>query len=178
MSINPEVHRINDLLMHRYGRSLDGKPNFRIIWSDDLTENRYGTVQKITKAGIYLGEETGLHELPKYSYIKERYILEKLMWSDNPELYEKFSYEPIWVFQDKDSNFLFPIWKAVEKLVHTLLYAEKTKETFTEEDEQREIEKDQKICRDIVDDECSFLHMQMKHGEAIIVPSNIDVKGE
>jgi hypothetical protein len=122
---NAIVDSINiDLLKH--GSARFGNPIFRVVFSADEVEKRKGTFEEYSN-GIFLRTVTGVREVPKYPYFKQgRWILER--WA-GPEL----SYHPdvvsapngdylcVYVFQDKNGNYLPPHAKVVEILVRNLL---------------------------------------------------------
>lgn len=118
-----QVRYINKLLKDHYGEFAD-REKYRIVWSDDQFELRYGTYTDYTSEGLYLREITETRNVPKYiHYIKERWVLERL--SEVSEIVdggpvEKLSYEPIWVFEDKHGNALPPIWIAAKLVVDTV----------------------------------------------------------
>jgi hypothetical protein len=108
---------INKRLEQLYGKSIDGRPNFRIVFSDTQYEKRYGTFE-VYVGPLFLREETCLKEVPKYSYISGKHVLEELRFGDFPDQpFVTSSYEPLWTFEDKDRNALAPIWDAVEIVV-------------------------------------------------------------
>jgi hypothetical protein len=183
------IRLINQALIREYGTGIhiphtgetlaDSRPRFRIVWSDEQFELRKGEFN-IFSGPIYLRTEEGTRKVRKYSYISEKWVLEKLVFSPTPELpeSEKGHYEIVWVFQTKDGQYLKPIWKAVNLLVQTLLGRSKwhktEKETDTEEKESFENEiKEFEEMLDI----SSPLQTQFRHGEAIRVPATIS-RGE
>lgn len=118
-----DVKIFNRKLKEVYGKHLDGRQLFRLIWSESELEKRYGTYN-VFYGNIYIRTETGVLEVRKYNYIKERYILERLVYMPSREIVgsENGHYECVYVFQDKDGNYLKPIWKALEYICHKLLH--------------------------------------------------------
>lgn len=115
-----EIKVINQRLKDYFGVFENGESNFRVVWSDDLTEKR---LTDQTDSGFKLTQPI-MQEVPKYSYIKQRYILERIVPVPVQQLNDlttKLSYEPIWVFEDAYGNALPPIWEAVNILIRTLL---------------------------------------------------------
>lgn len=114
---------INKLLLERYGKELDGRPRFRLVWADNQLEKRHGEFE-IYCGDIYIRTEIGVQEMPKYSWISNRWILERLVFgaplpaiiNDKPG-----SYECLWVFSASDGSFLTPHWWAVEHVVQAVL---------------------------------------------------------
>lgn len=106
------VKLINKFLESNYGRSLDNKPKFRLIWSEDLTEVRKGIFHPLQVI------ET-IERRPKYSYLKDKYILEFYTLAF-PEIFGRAlshskqvvmngdSYEPLRVFTTKKHEYVKP----------------------------------------------------------------------
>ena len=110
---------INKRLTDFYGRFDDGRPNWRVVWSDDQIEKRKVTH---TPEGLELLTPV-IKEVPKYSYAQHRYILERLLpvpYGVETDLTTKTSYEPVWTFQDNNGNALPPIWEAIYLLIKTV----------------------------------------------------------
>lgn len=110
------LETINKRLLDHYGKFEDGRPNWRVVWSDDQFEKR-----KITHTleGLELLHPE-VREVPKYLYAKHRYILERLIpvpYSSHEELTTSTSYEPVWTFEDSQGNPLPPVWEAIYLLV-------------------------------------------------------------
>lgn len=136
-----EVQIINKTLAQTYGKYIDGRPKWRVIWSDDEIEKRL--VEKETFSGtIYIGMAAEMEVTKKYSYIRERWILEKLIFSPIPQIVdsERGHYEPYWVFQDKHGNYLKPLWRIVEILVNFAITkkVERKNVVISMNDEKRE----------------------------------------
>lgn len=118
-NISHEFRKINDWLFQSQGVTPAGGPKFKLVWSDNETELRKGEFNEFY-GSIFLRSFSGIKEVPKYSYIQERWILE--MWipyanKELPESENKGTYEPFWVFSDKKGNYLRPTMKAVQFLV-------------------------------------------------------------
>lgn len=114
------IDTLNERLADRFGKYLDGRPFYRLVWTTDQVEKRRGTFNEYY-GSIYLRTEVNvIKEVPKYYIGRDRWALEKLMFSiHNPELVEaqNGSYEPIYIFQDKNGNYLHPIWPVLEYIV-------------------------------------------------------------
>jgi len=107
MELVEPIERINETLQRQYGSHDDGRPRFRVVWSEDQIEKRW---TKYTKEGLELLNPEVV-ELKKYQHIKERYVLEQLsVVPDTPDndLTVKLSYEPLWTFQDRHEDYLPP----------------------------------------------------------------------
>lgn len=113
------VPTLNKRLKERFGLFENGEAYWRVVFSDDQFEKRWTDK---TKEGLdLLHPEVVL--LPKYrQYIHHKYILERLigLLPDTSDLVDPYSYEPIWVFEDRHGNPLPPKWEAIEKIIHTV----------------------------------------------------------
>jgi hypothetical protein len=117
---------INDQLLKEYGRFEDGRPHFRVVWSNALTEKRWMTH---TDEGFELLLPE-VREVRKYSHINERYVLERLVpVTGETDLITKTSYEPAWTFQDRFGNYLSPRFDACKFIVEALMTAMGKKDT-------------------------------------------------
>jgi hypothetical protein len=119
------VEQINKRLYENYGRSLDGRPIWRIVWSSDQFELKRGVHTEMSPSGIlFLREWIGVKKCLKYSYLMDKWILERLTFGVenvpglNVELVEgkNGSYEPAWVFMDGNGNALPVNWRICELL--------------------------------------------------------------
>lgn len=110
---------INTKLIDRYGLDLSGQPKYRVVWSNDETEVRVGEFSEYY-GDIFLRKITGAREVPKYTYIVDRWVLEVLVPTLNPELLTKLSYEPLFVLQDKAGDFLPLEWRPLEIIINAL----------------------------------------------------------
>jgi len=120
--ISPKVgmEHINSFLTN-FGTTLNGTPHWRLVWSDDQLEYRKGVFNEFY-GDVFLRTIKGTREVRKYNYIKERWILERYFppeMSYNPEIPTSVfgNYEPVYVFEDKNGNFLQPTLKVVEFIV-------------------------------------------------------------
>lgn len=125
-----------------YWKTVDGKPVFRIVWSDDQLEKRIGQFHDFY-GEIYVRTFNGLREVRKYPgpEYRERWVLEKFIPMNNPEVWESLAqggvYEPIWVFRGPNGTYQKPTWKAVQFLIGMLL-GEKKKMSQSDIDDQEE----------------------------------------
>jgi hypothetical protein len=107
------------------GKSLTGQYIYRLVWSDKILENRYGTYNDFTESGLFIRSVTETRLVPKYNYIKDRWILEK--WADGSLTRNKETpdasngdYIPVYVFEDGKGNYLHPTRKVLEFLINSL----------------------------------------------------------
>lgn len=121
---------INDRLKHHFGiDTITGAIIWRIVFSEDQYEKRLGTYDDYSRGGIYLRTVTEVREVPKYrQWIQKKYVLERLVVVPEQNQKElptsKISYEPLWVFEDKDGNYLPPKWEAAKFIIDTVMAAE------------------------------------------------------
>lgn len=148
-----EVERINKYLVESFGATLQGKPLWRLVWSDKQFEYRHGTFHEFWN-DIFLRSETTTKLRPKYSHVKERWILERYFPSEFtqcaelPEASLAGSYEPIYVFQDKEGNYLAPNLRVVDFFIRMAEKSPRVSQKQREQDiidellrrEQREVE--------------------------------------
>jgi|TARA_B110000263_G_C15290356_1_gene502951 hypothetical protein len=122
------IDSMNVRLKELFGRDIAGRPNFRLVWSENEFETRIGNFEDWSPSGdIFLRSFKGARTVPKYQ-VEPCWTLERLYNNEgNPELLDKISYEPLWHFQqlDKEGNQLRPVWRAVELIMHTVLYGPK-----------------------------------------------------
>lgn len=124
------VGQINRQLAETFGIDTEStNPIWRIVWSDDQFEWRRGVYEDITPAGIYLRTVEEVRHVPKYrQWIQHKYILERLVAVPEMNREElpasKTSYEVIWVFEDKDGNFLPPRFDASQFIINTIYAAQ------------------------------------------------------
>ena len=171
-----EIDIINKRLVNVYGKSLDGRANYRLVWSDSQFETRVGDFSEYY-GDIFVRNYKGAKEVPKYNYIKERWILEKLEYISNPEILtsNNGTYEPIWVFQDKNGNYLDPIWRAVEFILDALSKPA-IKETETAEDIRRRSENYKKYIVDYCEDKNPYLAGKIHDREASVASPGMSEK--
>lgn len=122
------IKALNKLLKETYGSYDDGRPWFRISWSTTQRETRWGIFREFV-GSIFLREYRGVKEnAHKYSWIKDRWILEKLTlpprslkyWTPEIIGLENGSYEPVWCF-NKNGEYQKPEWWACQRLVKAAL---------------------------------------------------------
>ena len=117
-------NEVNKKLLDAYGLFEDGQPKYRVVWSTDEKENRVGK-HEVWYGEIYVREEHGVKEYPKYSYCPDRWILEVRAYTFNPELTSKISYEPLFVMQDKNGNHLLLSLDACFVAINSILNRQK-----------------------------------------------------
>jgi hypothetical protein len=144
------VKVINSQLRDLYGSDIvTGLSIFRVVWSEDEFEHRYGTFDDfLPGTDIYLGTKTETRYLPKYrQWIHGRHILERLVLVPECNQAElpaaKISYEPLWVFRKGDDNetpdgYLPPRLDACKFIIDAVLSAQATATMMITGTEQRD----------------------------------------
>lgn len=110
------IEQINKRITERYGLAVDdGKPKFRLVWSDSQLETRIGHFG-IYSGDVWLRDEYGAHLAPKYSHIKSRWLLEIHYRGVMPkEILSSDPYEILWTFDENQ----MPLFKAVELIIYS-----------------------------------------------------------
>lgn len=173
-----ELRRLNRDLKRHFGPAQGdpmGRARFRVAWSRQ-TEKRIGNVIKETESGVYLGTQSGVHELPKYNFNKlwdePHWILEQWIFAPLPEVPESEhgEYSCFYVLPYVDGQAVLPPYRALQLLLHSILYgAKKTISDYAKEDEDN-FRKEVKAFLDVLDDQRSYMQGQFKDGEAITNP--------
>ncbi len=106
------IKLINKFLSSNYGMALDNKPKFRLVWSEHLTEVRKGIFHELQVI-------ESIERRPKYSYIKDKFILEfytlafpkifgRAITHSREIVMDGDNYEPLRVFQTKKNEYVKP----------------------------------------------------------------------
>lgn len=171
-----ELALINNRLREIYGQSLEGLSNFRVIWADDQFEKRRMTH---TDSGIQLLTPE-VREVPKYrQWVQGKYILERLTVVPEfveTDLINTISYEPLWVFEDKNGNPLNPKWGAIQFVMETVMDNmlhggyKKYKEPTTEEAIEQKQQRVRQLEEELFGNE-SPVGTALAHKEAVTVPN-------
>jgi hypothetical protein len=129
MELRESIESINKKLTEEYGYEFGNKPKFRIVFSEDEYEKRW---TNYTDEGFELLEPE-VRLLPKYKqYIKAKYILERLIpVTGETDLLDKISYECLWVFEDKNHNYLPPFFEGCKHVIESMYHSMGRKDTFT-----------------------------------------------
>jgi len=178
--MSERIEDINEKLIEKYGKNIDSDlPRFRVVWSTDQIEKRYGEFEVFSEAGIFLRSEKGIEEVKKYGELcHDKWVLEQLFPTvGNPYLEKvtKYSYEPVWVFGAANSN-PTPIWRAVDYLVRIVLHGDPNAVVKSPADLAREeaeaIEREKIRALDILNNDVPDLAFSLKHGTAVTVPTS------
>lgn len=165
---------INEVLLSKYGRTINNSQRYRLVWSEDLNEKRHG-VHKKYHGPIYLGEHYGVELCKKYSYISEKWILEVYTPEAlaNKEI-DSDGYEPIWVLQDSEMHYLPPNLEVCEMIITAYEFAKSGRNRKTEKqlanEEKEKFDKEVKDTEEILEGTGSSpLMSQLHDGSAVTV---------
>lgn len=141
---------INQKLIDTYGLTLDGLPKFRVVWSAEETETRIGDIEE-WYGGIFVRKYRGPAICPKYAYLPGRWVLEVLVPTNNEELTTKQSYEPLYVFQNKNGEYLPLNWEVCRIIINVVLNREKPKPINDIEAEDEAMRKEAAFFKEYLD---------------------------
>lgn len=139
------VQVINQQLKDLYSVDIvTGLPIFRVVWSEDQFEKRYGTfTDYVPGTNIFLREVTEVREVPKYrQWIHGKHILERLVLVPPQNMVElveaQISYEPLWTFEDRNKNYLPPRLDACKFIIDAVLAAQAVNKMMIDGSEQKD----------------------------------------
>jgi hypothetical protein len=181
MELTETIKSLNSQLVDLYGLdTITGRAIWRIVWSEDQFEKR---LMETTDEGLLLVVPQ-VREVPKYrQWITEKYVLERLVLVPDINSKElplsKQSYEPIWVFMDKNGNYLPPKIQ-VCKFVIDSIYEAQGKNIFARyKDPESNPEEAKEIERKRIDDlqvelfgDDTDVSDALTYKEAIVVPNS------
>jgi hypothetical protein len=126
MELPEPISWINKRLQDEYGYHDLARPYWRVVFSEEQLEKRWGTFRDFDDNGNFIREVTEIREVPKYrQWIQGKWVLERLTTVPLPNvvelLGEQFSYEPVWVFEDNKGNALPPIFRACKFVINAVL---------------------------------------------------------
>ena len=169
-----EVKHTNKEIEYLFGRDQVGRPHFRVVWSNDQFETAYRE-REIYYGLIFLRTEWGVKTIPKYNYLEDRWILERL-FNNSPAItgiQSNFTYEPLFVFQDGKGNYLEPVFRAVYLIIQHALYGPPRKR-ITESDmkslEEKELAEDIEFINTYLENESPYIATVLHNREAVVRP--------
>src|SRR6266404_6360244 len=176
MTETVESKLINDYLL-TFGVNLFGQAKFRLAFTEDLTELRTGEYNEY-HGNLFLRRKVGTLRVPKYNYLRERWIIEKWFPPEmtiNPELPEsrQGDYSIIYAFDCE--GVALPLNKrVVEIIMQAQMNVEKSKLRQLTDSRNRIEEKDKQIEKldDEIIGEDTPLITQLHLGEAVFIDSS------
>lgn len=183
MELVEPIESLNKQLIDLYGiDTVTGKAIWRIVWSEDQFEKR---LMAYTDEGLELLYPE-VREVPKYrQWIKEKYVLERLVIVSDINKEElvglKQSYEPLYVFMDKDDNYLPPILMVAQIVIDGIYAAQGknklTKYTDPDLDPEMQRKKFETISQYLYGNETEVSDALNRH-EGIVVPNSYTTQKE
>jgi hypothetical protein len=171
------IESLNRQLVDLFGiDTITGDPIWRIVWSEEQFEKR---LMDTTDSGLFLLKPE-VRLVPKYrQWIKQKFVLERLVLIPEismPELPAiKTSYEPIFVFMDKNDNYLPPRID-VAKIVIDTIYAAQGKSNLAkyidnpDEEQKKRIEE---IYEYLYGDETNVTD-SLRYKTGVVVPRSYE----
>lgn len=105
------IEEINKYLLEHYGRTPEGLPYFRLLWTTNVTEKRFSEFHDYY-GDIFIRTVREVREVLKYPFAQDRYVLERIR-EISPQAIElglrsdvPYSYEEVYTFQDKEGKAL------------------------------------------------------------------------
>lgn len=118
------VEVLNERLINIYGKYEDGQANYRLAWSEDQFENRFGTYNLFDVHGNKIGEHTGWEYAPKYrQWMPSQWVLEILLPVPDfqtQELTTKLTYEPLFGFHAQHTKEETPQWDTIQFIIENV----------------------------------------------------------
>lgn len=172
-----ELVNINSWLAIKYGCLYDGRPKYRLVWANDLTEMRRGIFLDWNDfVGYTETEDTRL--CPKYWYLTDQWILEKLDFNAKrlPDLVdqEKLPYECMFAFEDPlTRQYIEPRTELIDQLVYydlnkSLIGHKPTEADAIKANAEFRAKETAKL-RERIDDAIPDLPHALVHGHAVTV---------
>lgn len=161
--------------LDRQGKTLADLPIWKLVWSEDAMELRKGEFSEYY-GNLFLRTIRDVRWVRKYSYIKDRWVLER--WfppevSYNPELpnSSQGSYEPVFVYEDKEGKALPVTFKSLEYILGMAERPRVSKEQRELEIMNRHKEAEDREVQEFMDMiDTSPIQSLLHTREAIVVP--------
>lgn len=182
MELAEPIEEINRKLIDYYGKTDAGNAIWRVVWSDDQREKK---LTDFTPEGLQLIHPQVI-EVKKYPYIKERWVLERLVIIPIQQMRElpvsPYSYEPMWHFCIAETGEYAPPTIAAAKFIVDTVYAAMGKASlgpkYKDPTEDNPIESRRadikKLEEQLFGDESGLEGKTHLTGEGIVVPSNYE----
>lgn len=153
-----DADAINYLLELRYHKDqVRNVPQFRLSWSTNQTEWRVGRYHLYYMENIFLREEVGKLEVPKYPYLPDCWLLEMFVYAPVEEIPESKNghYEVIYPFLSSKQEPLEPRFDICEILIYAVRNPQNPRELLNRlaETDEKRFKKDIEYFKDILEDE-------------------------
>lgn len=119
------LDEINRQLRDCYGIFENGNAIWRIVWSSDEYEKRFGTWNDFDKNNNLVRTVEEVRLVPKYWHVPDRYVLERLtpiISADaKKELVDReYDYYCVWVFEDGRNDYLPPKYSVARYVIEAV----------------------------------------------------------
>jgi hypothetical protein len=177
MDQEKELEVLNEQLLNTYGKSLDGHPRFRVVYSDGEIEKRKGDFDIFDDSGNYLGTQfKTVREVLKYPLNRNRFILERYVleaygkWPGNPPpigIFGYNGYEPFYVFEWVEEKPV-PPFAALYFIIQNAMFNEISVVEYLKKAQEEKDERYIKKALDILDEASPYLVGLLHDGEAVL----------
>lgn len=180
MEVPESIRSLNRQLVVLFGvDTVTGDPMWRVSWSNDQREKK---LMHYNSFGVELLTPQVL-EVPKYPYIRDRYVLERLVVIPEVDKVElpatKLSYEPMWTFETDGAAYVAPTIDAAKFVIDTIYAAMGTKSLrkYVENEENTTVEgrdaRVGKLQQELFGNETE-VGDALRYKEGIVVPKNYE----
>ncbi|HEU4638241.1 MAG TPA: hypothetical protein VFS84_05275 [Candidatus Binatia bacterium] len=175
-----EADAVNYLLEARYHRDqVRNVPNYRISWSTNQTERRFGTYHVYYMEHIFLREERGELEVPKYPNFPDTWVLEKFIYAPIEEIPETRNghYEILYPFLSPKKEPLEPLFRVCEIIIFALEHPQNPLEllNYLTDRDKKLFDSEVAYFKDVLDEENrSWIWTDPK--AVVVVPRNYESK--
>lgn len=176
----PEADAINYLLELRYGKDqVRNQPQYRLSWSTTETERRFGTYHVYYMQHIFLREERGELEVPKYPDFPDCWVLENFIYAPVMEIPETKNghYEILYPFLSPKREPLEPLFRVCEIVIWCQRNPHQPGELYNilSERDKKLFQKEVAYFEDILEDRSgSWIVSALHDREAVTVPKNYE----
>jgi hypothetical protein len=141
--------RINEMLTRDFGSTPDGRPLFRLVWSDDQFEHRRGTFSDFYGL-IFIRTVTEVRQVKKYPLFPHEWVLEKWFGPEiaaNQELPDSFqgSYEPVMVFRHENGQSVPVTETIVKHIIWCLFHPKRAADQASDDKHQDKIDFEKEV---------------------------------
>lgn len=178
--MSEKIETLNERLRDHFG--IDTASNnamWRIVFSDDQFEMRFGEYEDRTPSGLFIRRVRETRLVPKYrQWIKGKYVLENLVVVPEVNLVDlpatKVSYEPIFVYEHSiTGEALPPIWSVTKLVIDSVLFAKNHPNPFAKY-KDKSIEEKEKEFQEVYDylyGDRMDVSDALAYKEGVVVPS-------